>query len=244
MTVTQMTEQCLIVEPATVDREGLRAFIDRAPDLELLAEAHTAEEATSLAIEPRVVLVGLVSCEASEIEIVDTLRARFPEAGMLVLAHEADLETIRSLMSAGVGGYVSKSAEDAELVRAVRSVAHGMQYLDPSLGAAFAGVQPRAYPDGPLRDLSRAEIDVLRLLALGYTNAEIAQLLTYSVRSIEARRAQIQRKLDTHSRAELVRLALDNGLIEPTRTTASASAASDSAASDFAEPDMSGDPTT
>lgn len=216
MTAIETPSPCLIIEPATVDRAGMRALLERDADLEVIAHVKSVAEAMEITAEPSVVLVGLVSCDASEIGIVSTIQSRFPTAGILVLAHTADLETLRELVGDGIG-YISKAADDAELARAARAVAHGGRYLDPSIGAVFAGGQPSTWRDTPLRDLSPAEIDVLRLLALGYTNAEIGGRLGYSVRSIETRRSQLQHKLDAHTRAELVRLALDAGLVDRPR---------------------------
>jgi two-component system response regulator NreC len=115
----------------------------------------------------------------------------------------------REAMQAGVLGYVLKDSADAELVKAVRMAAEGRTYLQPQLGARLA-----AEPTGPADDLTDREAEVLRLIALGHTNAEIASQLYLSVRTVESHRANILRKLDLTTRAELVRYALDHRLVE------------------------------
>ncbi len=115
----------------------------------------------------------------------------------------------RRALQAGVCGYVLKEAADTELVQAVRSAAVGDTYLQPALGARLAAADQRG-----VDELSERERDVLRLIALGHTNAEVAELLYISIRTVESHRAHIQQKLRLSSRAELVRYALDRGLVE------------------------------
>ena len=118
----------------------------------------------------------------------------------------------REALSAGALGYVLKEAADDELVEAVRRAAVGESYLNPKLGARMA-----SEPSGPPDDLSSREVDVLRLIALGHTNAEIGEQLYLSVRTVETHRSHIQQKLRLSSRAELVAYALDRGLISADR---------------------------
>ena len=124
---------------------------------------------------------------------------------------QEDPEYARRALRAGALGYVLKDAADGELVDAVRRVAEGGTYLNPALGARLATTPER--PSGPPGDLSGREAQVLRLIALGHTNAEIAEQLFLSVRTVETHRAHIQQKLGRSTRAELVRYALDNGLL-------------------------------
>src|ERR1700759_1657762 len=115
----------------------------------------------------------------------------------------------REALGAGALGYVLKEAADEELVEAVRSAAAGERYLNPRLGAQIASEPPPGPPD----DLSEREAQVLKLIALGHTNAEIAEQLYLSVRTVETHRAHIQQKLNLSTRAQLVRYALDRGLM-------------------------------
>jgi two-component system response regulator NreC len=125
---------------------------------------------------------------------------------------QEDPEYARRALRAGAVGYVLKEAADAELVEAIRRAAAGGTYLNPSLGARLATIPE--HPSGPPDGLSDREVDVLRLIALGHTNAEIGEQLFLSVRTVETHRAHIQQKLGRSTRAELVRYALDQGLLD------------------------------
>ena len=133
-----------------------------------------------------------------------------PETEIVVLTMQNEPVYARRALQAGVRGYVLKEAADAELVQAVRSAALGNTYLQPTLGAKLAAGADERNGD----ELSERERDVLRLIALGHTNAEIAERLYISIRTVESHRAHIQQKLRVSSRAELVRYALSNGLVE------------------------------
>ncbi len=124
-----------------------------------------------------------------------------------------DLATIREVLAAGADGYVLKSASRQDLFAGIRTVARGGLYLQPSIGIAFASRPPDEVAQPSAGGLTPKETDVLRLLALGHTNAEIAEVLGTSLRTIETHRAHIHQKLDRHSRAQLVRFALDAGLL-------------------------------
>jgi two-component system, NarL family, response regulator NreC len=137
------------------------------------------------------------------------MKERSPHTEIVVLTMQDDPAFAREAMQAGVLGYVLKDSADAELVKAVRMAAEGRTYLQPQLGARLA-----AQPTGPADDLTDREAEVLRLIALGHTNAEIASQLYLSVRTVESHRANILRKLDLTTRAELVRYALDHRLVE------------------------------
>jgi two-component system response regulator NreC len=131
---------------------------------------------------------------------------------VVVLTMQEDPEFARRALRAGAAGYVLKEAADDELVDAVRRVAAGATYLNPRLGAILAAAPPE--PAGPPDDLTEREVEVLRLIALGHTNTEIAGQLYLSVRTVESHRAHIQQKTRLSSRAELVRYALDHQLID------------------------------
>ena len=130
----------------------------------------------------------------------------------VVLTMQDDTAFAREALRGGARGYVLKDAADGELAQAVRAAAKGGTYLNPSLGARLAAEPPA--PSGPPDDLTEREVEVLRLIALGHTNAEIAGQLYLSVRTVESHRAHIQQKLRRSTRAELVRYALDHGLVE------------------------------
>ena len=150
----------------------------------------------------------------SGIEGIPTLLQNAPEAKVLVLSMQDDPRYVREAFEAGASGYVLKEAADTEVVDAVRAVAAGERYVHPALGARLIPAEAeerRRAEDDPLSDRER---EVLRLLALGHTNQEIAKMLYISVRTAETHRAHIMQKLGLTSRAELVRYALNEGLLE------------------------------
>lgn len=206
----------LVVDDHAVVRSGLRRVLDAEPDIETVGEAPNAERAVFEAMEqkPDVVLLDVVMPGKSGIEIIPTLHQNVPEAKVLVLSMQDDPRYLREAFEAGASGYVLKEAADTEVVDAVRAVAAGERYVHPVLGArlieAEAEERRRAQED-PLSDRER---EVLRLLALGHTNQEIAKELFISVRTAETHRAHIMQKLGLSSRAELVRYALSHGLLE------------------------------
>jgi two-component system, NarL family, response regulator NreC len=158
--------------------------------------------------------------DQSGIEVVPQLLHELPEAKVLVLSMQDDPRYVREAFEAGASGYVLKEAADTELVAAIREVAGGGRYVNPELGARLVAAETderRRAEEDPLSDRER---EVLRLLALGHTNQEIAKELYISVRTAETHRAHIMQKLRLSSRAELVRYALDEGLLEASGTEA------------------------
>jgi two-component system response regulator NreC len=146
----------------------------------------------------------------SSLDAIPDILEASPQTEIVVLTMQNEPAFARRALQAGVRGYVLKEAADAELVQAVRSAAAGKTYLQPALGARLA-----AAADGREADeLSERERDVLRLIALGHTNAEVAEQLYISIRTVESHRAHIQQKLRLSSRAELVRYALEHGMVE------------------------------
>jgi two-component system response regulator NreC len=133
------------------------------------------------------------------------------QTAVVVLTMQNDPAFAREALQSGALGYVLKEAADAELVQAVRAAADGRTYLNPELGARMAAAPPA--PAGPPDDLTERELEILRLIALGHTNSEIGGQLYLSVRTIESHRAHIQQKTRRSTRTELVRYALDHGLL-------------------------------
>jgi two-component system response regulator NreC len=206
----------VIVDDHAVVRAGLRLLLEAADDLEVVAEAGDARGAIfeTRAHKPDVVLLDVVMPGRSGIEAIPDLLKESPETSVLVLSMQDDPAYVREAFSAGAQGYVLKEAADAEVVAAVREVAAGQRYVHPALGARLvaAEVEERTRAeDDPLSDRER---EVLRLLALGHTNQEIAKTLYLSVRTVETHRAHIMQKLRISTRADLVRYALAEGLLE------------------------------
>ena len=206
----------LVVDDHAVVRAGLRRVLDAEKDIETIGEAANAERAVFEALEhkPDVVLMDVVMPGKSGIEGMPALLQAVPEARVLVLSMQDDPHYVREAFEAGASGYVLKDAADTDVVEAVRAVAGGSRYVHPTLGAKLVAAETEERKRAESDPLSEREREVLRLLALGHTNQEIAALLYISVRTAETHRAHIMQKLSLSSRAELVRYALDHGLID------------------------------
>jgi two-component system, NarL family, response regulator NreC len=201
----------LLVDDHAVLRSGLRLLLEREEGLEPVGEAGTAEDAVrSLPrLQPDVVVIDVEMPGIGGIDGAERIRERAPGVRILVLSMHDRPQDVRRAFDAGADGYLPKAAADEDLVRAIKAVAAGERYVHPSLGAALAA-PPSA---GPIEELSEREREVLRLLALGHTNKEIAEQLIVSVRTVESHRAHVMTKLRVTTRAGLVRAALDAGLM-------------------------------
>lgn len=203
----------VLADDHAVVRSGLRMLIEAEPDMEVVAEAGDVDSARRYVLghKPTILMLDLNMPGDSSLEAIPSILEISPETRIVVLTMQDDPAFAREAMRAGAAGYVLKEAADEELVGAVRMAAKGETYLHPRLGAKLA-----AQPDDVRRvgDLTVRELEVLSLIALGHTNAEIAEQLFLSVRTVESHRAHIQSKLELSTRAELVRYALDNGLVD------------------------------
>ena len=211
-----MSIRVVIVDDHAILRSGLRRVLDAEPDIEVVGEAESAERAVfeALANKPDVVLMDVVMPGKSGIEGMPAVLQAAPEAKVLILSMQDDPRYVRTAFEVGAHGYVLKEAADTEVVGAVRAVASGERYVHPALGARLVAAEAEERRRAEEDPLSEREREVLRLLALGHTNQEIAKLLYISVRTAETHRAHIMQKLRRSSRAELVRYALVNGLID------------------------------
>ena len=204
----------VIADDHTVVRQGLRMLIDNEEGLQVIAEAGTVPDAERLtrAHRPSVLVLDLNMPGGSSLEAIPRLCEQAPDSSIVVLTMQDDPAFARQALQAGAKGFVLKEAADEELLEAIRLAAAGDTYLNPRLGARMAAAPTE--PAGPPDDLSEREVEVLRLIALGHTNGEIAQQLFLSTRTVETHRAHIQQKLRRTTRAELVRYALEHGLVE------------------------------
>jgi two-component system response regulator NreC len=202
----------VLADDHPVVRRGLRMLLDDEDDFEVVAEAGDVEAARRYVSghHPAVLILDLNMPGASTLKSIPTLRTEFPETQIVVLTMQPEPAYAREALAAGATGYVLKQAADMELVEAVRLAAAGERYLNPGMGARIAAEPTPGPPD----NLSEREVDVLRLIALGHTNTQIAEQLHISVRTVETHRSHIQQKLLLSSRAELVRYALDRGLVD------------------------------
>ena len=211
-----MSTRVLIVDDHAVVRAGLKLLVDGQQDLEAVGEAGSARDAIfeARSLKPDVVLLDVVMPDQNGIEIVPQLLNENPESKVLVLSMQDEPRYVREAFEAGASGYVLKEAADSEVVAAIREVAGGGRYVHPELGARLVAADSEERKRADEDPLSEREREVLRLLALGHTNQEIAKQLYISVRTAETHRAHIMQKLRLQSRAELVRYALDQGLLE------------------------------
>ncbi|QGG97137.1 response regulator [Actinomarinicola tropica] len=200
-----------------VVRSGLRHILEAETDLEVVGEAGSAAEAVAIvtSTRPDVFVMDLGLPDRSGIAATADVRAVSPATRVLVLTVHDDVAYLRRAFGAGAVGYLVKEAADVDLVQAVRQVAAGKDYVHPSLGAALLAPDAQtARPAGPGGELSDREVEVLVLIANGLTNAEIAERLYVSVRTVETHRARIYEKLNVRTRAALVRIARNAGLLE------------------------------
>jgi two-component system, NarL family, response regulator NreC len=206
----------VLVDDHAILRSGLRRVLEGESDIEVVGEAENADRAVfeALTNKPDVVVMDVVMPGKSGIEGMPAVLQAVPEAKVLVLSMQDDPHYVREAFEAGASGYVLKEAADTEVVSAVRAVAGGGRYVHPTLGARLVAAEAEERRRADADPLSDREREVLRLLALGHTNQEIAKMLYISVRTAETHRAHIMQKLRLTSRAELVRYALENDLIE------------------------------
>ena len=205
----------VLVDDHAVVRSGLRLLLDAEDGVEVVGEAGNAKDAVFRvrALKPDVILLDLVMPGESGIEVLPKLLKESPETSVLVLSMQDDPSYVREAFAAGASGYVLKEAADEEVVSAVREIASGGRYVHPALGARLVVAEAAERAAADADPLSDREREVLRLLALGHTNHEIAQKLYISVRTAESHRAHIMQKLRLSTRAELVRYALSQGLL-------------------------------
>ena len=211
-----MSIRVLVVDDHAVVRAGLRRVLDADPEIETVGEAADAEHAVYEAIQtqPDVVLLDVMMPGQTGIEGMPALLQAVPSAKVLVLSMQDDPRYVREAFDVGASGYVLKEAADADVVGAVKAVAAGERYVHPSMGARLFAAEAEERRRAENDPLSEREREVLGLLALGHTNQEIAKMLFISVRTAETHRAHIMRKLGLNSRAELVRYALAEGLLD------------------------------
>jgi two-component system response regulator NreC len=202
----------VIADDHRVVRAGLRLLLESEHDFVVRADAGDVTEAARKvsAFRPDVLILDLHMPGEPTLVAIPRLRQSDPDTQIVVLTMQNDPAFARDALRAGAIGYVLKEAADTELVQAVRYASEGMTYLNPSLGARLAA-EPAEPPPAP-DSLSNREVEVLRLIAQGHTNSEIAAQLFLSVRTVESHRAHIQRKTGRTTRAALVAYASEHGL--------------------------------
>ncbi len=215
-----MTARILIADDHAVLRAGLRLLIDNEPDLEVVAEAENGTEALQKAeaLHPDVVLLDINMPVADGLSTLPALHSSLPDTRVLMLTMHDDAHYLQEALSAGAAGYVLKKAADKELLMAIRATLRGETYIHSAMTQKLLDnvMHPDTAPqeEDPWQALSEREHDVLRLVALGYTNSEIAGELFLSVKTVETYRARGMEKLGLETRAQLVRSALEHGYMD------------------------------
>jgi two-component system response regulator NreC len=215
-----MTARILIADDHGVLRAGLRALLNAAPDLTVVGEAADGDEAFRLTeeLQPDVVLMDISMPGCGGIEATARLRQLQPNVRVLILTFHEDETLLREAIRAGASGYIVKRAVESELTNAIRAVLRGDLYIHSGMTRALLlpdSRGPGARSQVSIEKLTPREMEVLRLVAQGYTNRQIADLLTISVRTVETHRANVMGKLQLESRVELVRYATEHGLFDP-----------------------------
>ena len=201
----------VIADDHQIVRSALRVLLEAEDDLEVVDEAGDVPTALSKvhASRPRVLVLDLNMPGGPSIQAIPRIRQASPKTGIVVLTMQNDPKLAREALVAGAHGYVLKEATDDELVQAVRLAAEGRGFVSPELGERLAAEPPK-----PPNNLSGRELEVLKLITLGYTNGEIAGKLFLSVRTIESHRAQVQAKTGRSTRADLVVYAREHHLVD------------------------------
>jgi len=207
----------LIADDHGVLRAGLRALLNTEPDLEVVGEASGGYQALVLAarLQPDVVLLDISMADMDGLEVTRQLAQQQSRARVLLLTIHEDEAFLREAIRAGAAGYIIKRAVESELIDAIRATAEGGTYVHPTLARALIDTVVRSSKEAAApAQLTARETEVLQSIAQGYTNRQIAELLHLSVRTVETHRANVRSKLNIESRAELVRYAAENGLLD------------------------------
>ena len=216
MTETSRKLRVLLADDHVTVRHGLKLLIDREPDMIVVAEASDGASAVqrALDVKPDVVVMDISMPGMNGLVATRTLKEKRPQAAIITLTRHGDDAYLQELLRAGVSGYVLKQSAPAQLLQAIRAAAAGGQYLDSTLTArvtaGFLGREGRR-PGRPSAALSERESEVLRLIASGYSNKEIAVRLALSVKTVEAHKANAMRKLDLNGRIDIVKYAVLQG---------------------------------
>lgn len=212
-----MTIQILIADDQGLLRAGLRALLSAEPDLEVVGEANDGQEALDLAsaLQPEIILLDISLPDLDGIEVTRRLTKAAPDTKVLIITVHEDNSLLQEAIRAGAAGYIVKRAVESELIDSIRAVQRGDLYIHPSMTRSLLGdLSPRPESrDAPLEALTPREVDILRLIARGCTNRQMADILQISIRTVEGHRANLMGKLNLHGRVELVRYARENNLI-------------------------------
>lgn len=211
--MTPSTIKILLADDHTIVRQGLKLILSSQPDFSVVGEAANGKEAVELAqkLRPDIVLLDVAMPEMNGIDATRKMMAENPRLRILVLSMHKEAVYVREILKAGARGYLLKDVIDTELLNAVRSVAQGDGYISPAVSGALLS-DYRQNVNDPVDLLTKREHEVLRLIAEGKTNKEVATKLNLSVYTVDSHRGKIMEKLNLHSTGELVRFAIKHGL--------------------------------
>jgi DNA-binding NarL/FixJ family response regulator len=206
----------LVVEDHAMVREGLKGLIEAQPDMEVVGEASNGRAAVQYAAEllPQIVLMDISMPDMNGLQATKQIKKKCPSVKVLTLTRHTDKGYLQELLRAGASGYVLKQSESSELMRSIRAVGAGNKYLDPAVTENLLGdYSKRLARDGGegKSELTDRESEVLRLIAWGHSNKEIAGRLGLSVKTVEVHKANAMNKLNMRSRIDIVRFALFQG---------------------------------
>jgi len=215
------TLRIFLADDHVVLREGLRSLVNAQADMNVVGEAGNGRAALVKAreLQPDVIIMDVSMPDLNGIQVTERLKRDCQKITVLVLTAHDDSGYLRQLLEVGASGYVLKKAAAEELIKAIRVVAAGGVYLDPALAGKVVGgyLGKRRFGGTPQgNQLSEREAEVLRLVAWGYTNKEVAGYLRISVKTVETHKANLMQKLDLKSRVEMVRYALRQGWLRET----------------------------
>lgn len=210
--LTSKTIKLLLLDKQHFFREGVRTILSADPCFRIQHEAQGLSDAIYSGPPPDVCIVDPFASEAAQkgLDTLSKLISLYPDARILVLSHLDSREVVQRCLSAGVSGYILKEASAEDLIAAIRKVANGEDYLHPSLGARLIR---RIQTKPPYPDLTPTEKAMLRILAMGHTNAEAASILCYSIRTVEAYRSRLMKKLNLKNRSQMVKVAAELDLL-------------------------------
>lgn len=214
-----MPIRVILADDHALVRQGFRRILEDESDIEVVGEAGGGAEAIELdqKLAPDVVILDMAMPEIDGLHAAIEILRRSPDRPILILSMYDDLQYVRNALASGVRGYILKNALETDLIGAVRTVAGGARFLSPELRAALdnARTADAGASDDPFTQLSAREIQVLRLIALGRSNKEIAALLGVSANTVAVHRTNLMATLGAHKAAELVLIAVKKGLVNP-----------------------------
>jgi two-component system response regulator NreC len=207
----------VLAEDHKTVREGLKMLVNAQADMEVVGEAGDGQAAIKSVREknPDIVVMDISMPEMNGLKATRKLKSEFPDLKILTLTRHSDDSFLEQLLGAGASGYILKQSAPAELINAIRTVGGGNAYLDSSLTEkVMGGYLSRGLRGDRKHEVSHREIEVLRLIALGYSNKEIGSRLDLSVKTVEAHKANAMRKLNMRGRIDIVRYAVLQGWLE------------------------------